>query len=265
MSDDTQERAEQIFLEALELPPPQRAPFVDRQCGGDTNLQSPGRLVSGGRRRPPMAPTFSNRISWRVRRSPHISAGIRRSPSVRRTGSEPEPRENARFRILSRYDQGGLGEVLIAHDRQLDREVAIKQIRPKWLGHHEARDRFIQEAEVTGRLEHPGIVPVYAMGTWDDGRPFYAMRFIQGTTLKTGDRAISRVVPTVDPQTKRLELRGLLNRFVDVCNTIEYAHSRQILHRDIKPSNIMVGPYGETLVVDWGLGQVAGRSLSANR
>ncbi len=145
---------------------------------------------------------------------------------------------------------------MIAHDRQLDREVAVKQIRPKWVGNHEARERFIQEAEVTGRLEHPGIVPVYAMGTWDDGRPFYAMRFIQGSTLKRVIAESRETSANSDSQTKRMELRGLLNRFVDVCNTIEYAHSRQILHRDIKPSNIMVGPYGETLVVDWGLAKL---------
>ena len=123
----------------------------------------------------------------------------------------------------------------------------------KWQGHQEASARFLQEAEVTGRLEHPGIVPVYAMGTWPDGRPFYAMRFIEGKTLK---QVIADHRQTSDGEVHHadsIELRGLLNRFVDVCNTIEYAHSRRVIHRDIKPSNIMVGPYGETLVVDWGL------------
>ena len=176
--------------------------------------------------------------------------------------------ENTRFQILSKHQQGGLGEVFIAYDRQLKREVAIKQIRPKWSSHPEARQRFIREAEVTGRLEHPGIVPVYAMGTWDDGSDYYAMRFIHGQTLQTVIQDHHDAARDGDKRASMLEFRGLLNRFVDVCNTISYAHSREILHRDIKPSNIMVGPYGETLVVDWGLAklldQPVDESLTAN-
>ncbi len=255
MSDNAQERAEQIFLEALELPSAQRVPFVDKQCGDNANLRSLVESFLAADAAADDANFLESHFLAGATLAPHLPLADPPSPEDAASKKEPAP-ENNRFRILSRYEQGGLGEVLIAHDRQLDREVAIKQIRPKWLGHGEARERFIQEAEVTGRLEHPGIVPVYAMGTWEDGRPFYAMRFIQGTTLKRVIAQFRESAKNRDPQAKRLELRGLLNRFVDVCNTIEYAHSRQILHRDIKPSNIMVGPYGETLVVDWGLAKL---------
>ena len=176
--------------------------------------------------------------------------------------------DGSRFRILGKHRQGGLGEVLVALDRQLNREVAIKQVRSRWRGHAEARQRFIQEAEITGRLEHPGVVPVYAMGTWDDGRDYYAMRFIEGQTLRDAidefhaDQReqqfnLGPITPqAVKERSRDLRLRQLLHHFIDVCNTIEYAHSRRVLHRDIKPSNIMLGPYGETLVVDWGLAKL---------
>ena len=117
--------------------------------------------------------------------------------------------------------------------------------------------RFQLEAEVTGGLEHPGVVPVYALGTGEDGRPFYAMRFIRGETLKEAIERFHAGHERSEGQ-RRIELRQLLGRFIAVCNAIEYAHSRGVVHRDIKPSNIMLGNYGETLVVDWGLAKALG-------
>ena len=98
-------------------------------------------------------------------------------------------------------------------------------------------------------------MPVYGLGTYADGRPYYAMRFIRGDSLKEAIERFhaDRVRPSRDPGERALELRKLLRRFVDVCNAIAYAHSRGVLHRDLKPGNIMLGKYGETLVVDWGL------------
>jgi WD40 repeat protein/tRNA A-37 threonylcarbamoyl transferase component Bud32 len=161
----------------------------------------------------------------------------------------------ARFRILRPHASGGLGQVSVALDQDLNREVALKEIHPQHADNPISRERFVQEAEITGGLEHPGIVPVYALGQTPDGRPFYAMRFVKGDSLK---RAIE-VYHSPDSPTRRnpgerqLALRQLLQRFIDVCNAVEYAHSRGVLHRDLKPGNIMVGKYGETLVVDWGL------------
>jgi serine/threonine protein kinase len=173
------------------------------------------------------------------------------------------PREaGIRFRVLRPHAQGGLGEVFVAEDLELHREVALKEIQPSHANNPNSRGRFLMEAEVTGGLEHPGIVPVYGLGNYADGRPFYAMRFIRGDSLK---EAIERFHGTAGQvQTARdgfdsIAFRQLLRRFQDVCNAIAYAHSRGILHRDLKPGNIMLGMYGETLVVDWGLAKPIGR------
>ena len=163
-----------------------------------------------------------------------------------------------RFRILRTHAKGGLGEVSVAQDTELNREVALKEIQGRFADDPNSRSRFLLEAEVTGRLEHPGIVPVYGLGQFADGRPFYAMRFIRGDSLKDATERYHNTGGQ-NAGAKSLELRRLLSRFVDVCQAIEYAHSRGVLHRDLKPDNVMLGKYGETLVVDWGLAKLAGR------
>ncbi|MEM6469495.1 MAG: protein kinase [Planctomycetota bacterium] len=168
-----------------------------------------------------------------------------------------------RFRILRPYARGGLGQVSVAMDHELHREVALKEIQEKHSADKNSRARFVQEAEITGRLEHPSIVPVYGLGQYDDGRPFYAMRFIRGDSLREAiDQFHSDLARHRDRSVRNLELRNLLGRFIDVCNAVEYANSRGILHRDVKPGNIMLGKYGETLVVDWGLAKPIGKDRS---
>lgn len=161
--------------------------------------------------------------------------------------------ESERFEIISEHARGGLGEVLVAADRQLNRRVALKRIREKWANDEHAKLRFQQEAEITGRLEHPGVVPVYALGQRPDGQIYYAMRFIRGESLEAATRTFHESQASQSMNPRSPEFRDLLRRFVNVCNTIAYAHSRGIIHRDLKPANIMLGNYGETLVVDWGL------------
>ena len=153
----------------------------------------------------------------------------------------------------------------MALDSELNREVALKELRPELADDHGSRARFLLEAEVTGRLEHPGVVPVYGLGCDPQGRPFYAMRFVRGDTLQEAiDRLHASDSATVtDPRRWNLALRQLLNRFIAVCNVVAYAHSRGVIHRDLKPANILLGPYGETLVVDWGLAKVVGRGEPA--
>jgi serine/threonine protein kinase len=169
--------------------------------------------------------------------------------------------DGQRFRVLRPHAKGGIGAVFVALDAELHREVALKQIQDHHADDPVSRARFLLEAEITGGLEHPGIVPVYGLGSDAVGRPFYAMRFIRGDSLR---EAISHFHADVrlkaDPGKRELELRKLLRRFLDVCNAIEYAHRRGVLHRDLKPGNVMVGKYGETLVVDWGLAKSIDRT-----
>ncbi len=161
------------------------------------------------------------------------------------------------YRPQRYHARGGLGEVLAAHQEELDRTVALKRIRPDRL-HDTARRRFLREAAITARLQHPGIVPIYGLGHDKDG-PFYTMPFIEGQTLQEaidafhGDEALGR-----DSGRRALSFRGLLQQFIAVCNTMAYAHDQGVIHRDLKPSNIMLGPYGETLVMDWGLAKRVG-------
>jgi eukaryotic-like serine/threonine-protein kinase len=160
----------------------------------------------------------------------------------------------ARFPLLKFHARGGLGEVWLARDVELNREVALKRLQEHHADNPQSRTRFLHEAEVTGRLEHRGIVPVYSLGHFENGRPFYAMRFVSGTSLKDAIAEFHEAKASEPAGGDRsMELRWLLGRFVDVCNTVAYAHSRGVLHRDLKPGNIIVDEYGETLVVDWGL------------
>lgn len=164
-----------------------------------------------------------------------------------------------RFRVLRPYAKGGLGEVFVARDEELDREVALKQIQDDYADNAEQQDRFLREAEITGKLEHPGIVPVYGLGHDDNGRPYYVMRFIRGKSLRDAIRQFHDNQQTrIAPSDRNRELRRMLGWFIDVCEAIAYAHSRGVLHRDLKPGNIMLGRYGETLVVDWGLAKTEG-------
>jgi eukaryotic-like serine/threonine-protein kinase len=158
-----------------------------------------------------------------------------------------------RYQVLREFKKGALGKVSVALDTELHREVALKEMQSRYVSDADARSRFMLEAEITGRLEHPGIVPVYSLGLTEAGDPFYTMRFIKGESLK---QAIGHLYSSRDSIPRKeflLALRQLVQCLVDVCNAVGYAHSRGVLHRDLKPDNVMLGKYGETLVVDWGL------------
>ena len=178
-------------------------------------------------------------------------------------GPRPEPTPasprqsataRAEFHDLRFHAAGALGEVFMARNAELNRDVALKFLKPERLRDADSRRRFLQEAEVTGRLEHPGVVPIYALGTDAHGSPCYAMRFIRGETLQDAIDAFHAAEKAGRGLTERsLAFRDLLDRFVSICSTMAYSHSRGILHRDLKPRNVMLGKYDETLVVDWGL------------
>jgi serine/threonine-protein kinase len=198
------------------------------------------------------------------------SPGSRADADADARGPDQGGREEAlppglRYRVLRPHARGGLGEVFVALDLELNREVALKEIQEQHAHNARSRGRFVLEAELTGGLEHPGIVPVYGFGHYPDGRPYYAMRFIQGETLHDALRRFHDAEgPGRNPGERTLALRELLGRFIDVCNAVAYAHDRGVVHRDLKPGNIMLGTYGETLLVDWGLAKVMGQPESAS-
>lgn len=152
---------------------------------------------------------------------------------------------------LVELGRGGLGRVLQVLDRGLEREVAVKEILevPEDLRAAVER-RFIREARLAAQLEHPGIVPVYDLGRGPDGRLFYAMRRIEGTTL----------AERIDAAKSLSERLALLPNVLTVCQAVAFAHSRGVVHRDIKPQNVMIGAFGETLLLDWGLARAQGEA-----
>ncbi len=171
----------------------------------------------------------------------------------------PPPQQNRTIQVdaqlvdLEFHDRGGLGVVYKAKDDELNREVAVKFLHERVARNPEDRQRFLQEAEITGRLDHPGVVPVYANGITNTDQPFYVMRFIRGDTFDDVIKQYHQTKANMRPSERRVALQKLLIQLTSVCKTIGYAHTRGIVHRDIKPKNIMLGKYGETLVVDWGI------------
>jgi serine/threonine protein kinase len=149
---------------------------------------------------------------------------------------------DTRYELLSLLGRGGMGAVYLARDTVLDREVALKIVDPVDRPSDAAPDRLAAEARILARLEHPGIVPVHDFGQLPDGRMFYAMKRVRGDRL---DRWLARE-------------RGLAERltvFVRLCDAVAFAHAHGIVHRDLKPENVMIGEFGEVLVLDWGIAQ----------
>ncbi|MDB4927666.1 MAG: Serine/threonine protein kinase PrkC, regulator of stationary phase [Myxococcaceae bacterium] len=154
-----------------------------------------------------------------------------------------------RYERLRALGEGGMGEVALARDHDIDRRVAIKRLRPEH-ANASALLRFAQEVRTIGSLEHPNIVPVHDVGVDEEGKHYFVMKYVEGDTLET----IIERLQARDPATERrfpLEVRAQV--FLGVLRAVQYAHARGIMHRDIKPANIMIGPYGEVMVMDWGL------------
>jgi PAS domain S-box-containing protein len=183
------------------------------------------------------------------------SAAARQSREASQ-GAGPQP--EARYTRTQLHATGGIGRVWLARDRQLERDVALKELLPDQSGNAVFRARFLREARITGQLEHPGIVPVYELSQRADTQePFYTMRFVKGRTLR--DAALEYHRRRGEGVADSLEFLGLLNAFVVVCKTVAYAHSRGIIHRDLKGQNVIVGDFGEVVVLDWGLAKELGR------
>ncbi len=165
---------------------------------------------------------------------------------------EEEAASDSRFHIVGEIARGGIGIVYRGRDRDLNRDIALKVLRPEFAEREDVVARFIEEAQVGGQLQHPGIVPVYGLGLQSDGRPSFSMKLIKGRTL----------ADLLQSNPKGIDL---LSVFEAVALTIAYTHSRRVIHRDLKPANIMIGSFGEVLVVDWGFGKVIGRDEVARQ
>ncbi len=162
-------------------------------------------------------------------------------------GAEPaEP--GRRLFIRGEIARGGMGIVLLGHDTELGRDIAVKVLQDKHRDHPAMVDRFVAEARIAGQLQHPGVVPVHELGMLADRRPFFTMKLVRGSTL--AEMLAGRSLPSSDRA-------GFLRIFLHVAETIGYAHERSVIHRDLKPSNIMVGRHGEVMVMDWGLAKVS--------
>lgn len=154
--------------------------------------------------------------------------------------------------ITSFLADGGIGRVWLAHDQQVQREVVLKQLLPDFQGNENAKARFVHEAQVTGSLQHPNIVPVYSMNWDDEESPFYTMKYIRGSTLAS---CLKRYHDPDNADSLPPDFQTLLAYFVSICQAIAYAHDRKMMHRDLKPENIAIGEFGEVTVLDWGLAE----------
>ena len=160
---------------------------------------------------------------------------------LRSVVSEPDF-SATKYTFVKELGRGGMGAVYLAEDRELDRLVAIKVLDTPEIT-EDLRNRMVREAQIIARLEHPGIVPVHDVGTLADGRIYYAMKYVRGSRL---DEYATQGAP----------LRDRLRKFQSVCDAVAFAHAHGVIHRDLKPQNIMIGSFGEVLVLDWGVAKV---------
>jgi serine/threonine-protein kinase len=185
------------------------------------------------------------RIQLRESPAEHVGTPVMKSgPAVQ--GLVPQGRGN--YQIQGEIARGGMGVILKGHDADLGRDVALKVLREDLAKRPDVVERFVEEAQIGGQLQHPGIVPVYELGLMADQRPYFAMKLVKGRTL--AELLLER---------EAADRRRLLVVFESVCQTMAYAHSKGVVHRDLKPANVLIGAFGEVQVVDWGLAKVIRR------
>ncbi|HEV8059439.1 MAG TPA: protein kinase [Gemmataceae bacterium] len=163
-----------------------------------------------------------------------------------------------RYTLTRLHAKGGIGQVWLARENDLGRDVALKKLQPPGAQYPELWANLLEEARLTSQMQHPGIVPVYELARRHENQPpFYTMRFVKGRTLREAIKAYHE--RRSSGKADVLDLRALLDAFVGVCNAVAYAHSRGVLHRDLKPQNVVLRDFGEAIVLDWGLGKVVDR------
>ena len=171
-----------------------------------------------------------------------------RTPAPNRGGAAQLAHTRAgRYQLLGELARGGMGSVLRGRDMDLGRDLAVKVLLDQHIHQSDLVNRFLEEAQICGQLQHPGVVPIYDLGILADHRPFFAMKLVKGKTLAALLAARSSPVD---------DLPRFLSIFEAICQTMAYAHARGVIHRDLKPSNVMVGAFGEVQVMDWGLAKI---------
>ncbi|GEM_PF-597332 len=229
---------------------------LEPQCSSASSPATPA--VDGQNGNPETPRTLVEQVIEHLQRSGmklHISSQSPFRAALEQLGQTSEGNfYSSHYSIHGTVGQGGIGRVFLAHDQALGREVAIKELLPcKNLQDLPRRlSRFVREIKITGQLEHPGVVPLYEVGLREDGALYYVMKYVRGKTMQAAmNEAGTR------PGHEKLGARlKLLNPLIAVCEAMSYAHSRGIVHRDLKPDNIVLGAFGETIILDWGLAKI---------
>ena len=227
-----------------------RRDWGDRPSLDEYRRRFPQWIITGRELTQPPPPAVESKVA--------AENAVREVPAIGHVLIETIPsadRKSSRYTLSRLHAEGGLGRIWIAHDVSLNREVALKEIKPGSTKHAEVSQRFLKEAQIAGQLEHPNIVPVYELARRpEDNQPFYTMRLVRGQTLRECCTEYHR--KKKDAGADPLELHRLLTAFVSICNAISFAHSKGVIHRDLKPENVVLGAFGEVLVLDWGLAKL---------
>jgi serine/threonine-protein kinase len=236
------DRAAELLEQLLELPEDQHDSALEEEPDGEVRALA-REMLAGEERVEPLLDRGLDGVgalvgkAWRDAASGTPQA----SPTLEIDGE--------RYRVLEELARGGMGVVFRGRDREIGRDVAIKVLRENHAEGSAAHLRFVEEAQIAGQLQHPGVVPVYELGKDEAGRPFFAMKLVEGQTLG----ALLAGRPDLEADRARL-----VSIFLQVCQTLAFAHARGVIHRDLKPSNVMVGAFGEVQVLDWGIAKVLG-------
>jgi serine/threonine-protein kinase len=257
-------RERDLFIEALQCPDPaERARYLDATCGGDEALRDRVlQLLAAHQKQesflldalPPLiesTQTLGNLRPVLLREAEGESTLVAKPTS---DALPPLEQTDDRYQLQGEIARGGMGVVLRGRDVHLGRDLAVKVLLEKYVDQPDIARRFLEEAQIGGQLQHPGVVPVYDLGRFGD-RPFFTMKLVKGQTLAT------LLCERTDPAQ---ELPRLLDIAVKVAQTVAYAHAKGVIHRDLKPANIMVGAFGEVQVMDWGLAKVLAEGDTAD-
>jgi hypothetical protein len=230
---------------------------LSEQAGADGHPDDPldaGLAIAFGFDTEPPLPAGASILNVLRYRMPELPSVHLREPDgnqltpVIRPGSGEMPQANlpegtaGRYQLLGEIARGGMGAILKGRDVDLGRDIAVKVLLEAHRNRAELAQRFVEEAQIAGQLQHPGIIPIYELGLFPDNRPYFTMKLVNGQTLAALLHARKELAED------RPRFLGIV---LQVCQTLAYAHARGVIHRDLKPSNVMVGSFGEVQVMDW--------------